>query len=133
MVKGTHRGSVKDGTGAVRLLGGAETSRRATAPRRQPPHGVGKRWRQSRSLTRQSPSAVALFLSKKGKHVRREAAWRVSNASTSRCNSLGSVVLTLDELRQITDNFSDDQLLGKGAFGKVYKVINYLNHIFSIL
>ena len=94
-----------------------------------PPHGMGTRWRQSPLLTprrgRQSPSAVALFLSKKGKHVRPEAglprARSVSNAS--RCNMLGSVALTLDELRQITNNFSDDQLLSKGAFGKVYKVI----------
>jgi hypothetical protein len=117
MVKGTHRGRVNKDGGAVRLLGGAETSRRgraATTPRRQPPHGVG----------RQSPSAIALFLSKKGKHVRREAAGlpraaRVSNAF----NRLGSVVLTLDELKQITNNFSHDQLLGEGNFGKVYKVI----------
>jgi hypothetical protein len=104
MAKGTHRGSVYKDGGAVRLLGGAE-GRAATTPRRQPPHGVG---RQSPSLTprrgRQSPSAIGL-----------PRAARVSNA----CNRLGSVVLTLDELKQITNNFSHDQLLGEGNFGKL--------------
>ena len=36
---------------------------------------------------------------------------------------------TLTELTEITHDFSDEQLLGEGAFGKVYKV--RLNHIFS--
>ncbi|XP_066360220.1 uncharacterized protein [Miscanthus floridulus] len=108
-------------SGISRLAGRVQTSEhhRRTA--------MGTRWRHSPLLTprrgRQSPTAVALFLSKKGKHVRPEAglphARSVSNAS--RCNMLGSVALILDELRQITNNFSDDQLLGKGAFGKVYK------------
>ena len=39
--------------------------------------------------------------------------------------------LPLKYLRNITNNFSDDRLLGEGGFGKVYKV--RLNHILFIL
>jgi len=104
----------------------AETSRTAAA-RRQPPRGVVRRWRQSPSAL-----SVAVFLSKKGKLVRKRAgpssSQRVPN--TSGLNRLGSVLadpcmqphrFTLAELREITHDFSDEQLLGEGTFGKVYK------------
>jgi coatomer subunit beta' len=35
-------------------------------------------------------------------------------------------VMTLEYLKRITDNFSDERLLGKGGFANVYKV--RLNH-----
>jgi len=140
MVKGTHRGKVKDGAGAAASGSGvvaeastssaalAETSRTAAA-RRQPLRGVVRRGRQSPSAL-----SVAVFLSKKGKLVRKKAgpssSRRVRNASGH--NSLGSVLadpcvqphrFTLAELREITHDFSDEQLHGEGAFGKVYKLI----------
>ncbi|KAG2621377.1 hypothetical protein PVAP13_3NG251500 [Panicum virgatum] len=138
MVKGTHRGKVKDGAGAADSGSGvvaeastssaalAETSRTAAA-RRQPLRGVVRKGRQSPSAL-----SVAVFLSKKGKLVRKKAgpssSRRVRNASGH--NRLGSVLadpcvqphrFTLAELREITHDFSDEQLLGEGAFGKVYK------------
>ena len=39
--------------------------------------------------------------------------------------------IPLEYLRKITNNFSDDQLLGEGGFGKVYKVI--LNNILPFI
>lgn len=38
------------------------------------------------------------------------------NGSSEPCN------LPLEYLRNITNNFSDERLLGEGGFGKVYKV-----------
>ncbi|CAD6339189.1 unnamed protein product [Miscanthus lutarioriparius] len=35
--------------------------------------------------------------------------------------SSGPCSLPLEYLRRITNNFSDERLLGEGAFGKVYK------------
>ena len=76
MVKGTHRGKVKDGAGAAASGSGvaaeastssaamAETSRTAVA-RRQPPRGVVRR-------RRHSALSVAVFLSKKGKLLRKK-------------------------------------------------------------
>jgi hypothetical protein len=48
--------------------------------------------------------------------------------SMSQHGSSGPRNLPLEYLRNITNNFSDDQLLGEGGFGMVYKV--RLNHIF---
>ena len=146
MIKGTHGCNAKDGAGAAASSGSgaaaeaststaamAETSRTAAA-RQQPPSGVVRRGRQSPSAL-----SVAVFLSKKGKLVRKKAgpssSRRVRNASGH--NRLGSVLadpcvqshrFTLAELREVTHDFSDEQLLGEGTFGKVYKV--RLNHTF---
>ncbi|KAL6623557.1 hypothetical protein ACP70R_033436 [Stipagrostis hirtigluma subsp. patula] len=52
------------------------------------------------------------------------------DGESSRHNMLESIIqdrssepqnLPLEDLRKITDNFSDERLLGEGAFGKVYK------------
>jgi len=48
-----------------------------------------------------------------------------------------SRVMQLEYLKRITDNFSDERLLGEGGFGKVYKVrLNYnifpSSHIYVI-
>lgn len=62
------------------------------------------------------------------------------DVDSSKCNKLDSILqyrslelhsLTLEDLKKITNNFSDEQLLGEGGFGKVYKVRVYLS--FSIL
>ena len=149
MIKGTHGCNAKDGAGAAASSGSgaaaeastssaamAETSRTAVA-RRQPPCSVVRRGRQSPSAL-----SVAVFIAKKGKLVRKKAGAVPSSSrrvpNVSGLNRLGSVLadpcvqshrFTLAELREITHDFSDDQLLGEGAFGKVYKV--RLNHIFS--
>ena len=44
--------------------------------------------------------------------------------------SLNLQSLTLKHLREITNDFSDERLLGQGGFGRVYKV--RLNPIFAI-
>ena len=44
--------------------------------------------------------------------------------------SLNLQSLTLKHLREITNDFSDERLLGQGGFGRVYKV--RLNPILSI-
>jgi serine/threonine protein kinase len=63
------------------------------------------------------------------------------DGESSKCNKLDNLlhddslnlnlhILSLKDLRKITNDFSDENLLGRGAFGTVYKV--RLNHKFSI-
>lgn len=40
----------------------------------------------------------------------------------SELEKAGIVAITLQELRQITDGFSEKRLIGMGGFGRVYKV-----------
>jgi hypothetical protein len=61
------------------------------------------------------------------------------DGESSKCNKLDNLlhddslnlnlhILSLEDLRKITNDFSDENLLGQGAFGTVYKV--RLNHKF---
>jgi hypothetical protein len=64
----------------------------------------------------------------------------IGSTSTCAYDELESIILNgssgpcsipLDYLRRITNNFSDERLLGEGGFGKVYKVL--LNHTLFVL
>ena len=59
-----------------------------------------------------------------GRHNKRKRGSIVHNRHLSLHN------LSLKDLRKITNDFSDERLLGQGGFGRVYKV--RLNPILSI-
>jgi len=86
-------------------------------------------WKRSRNHTEKGkkPDAITIHFSYKGgENVVKEnvdVGGEGNDALSPTCNvyEVGNMVISIQVLRQVTNNFSEEKIVGKGGFGVVYK------------